>query len=131
MGEIPGPDHTIILNTFLRSLVIILCLATMARPKSLPDFAALLDASKPTPWKDHQRKKPSISLAAGLIMATTESPKSTSMPDAPRRKSSQGPEDWSENLFYAYAQKVYGPVSLPSLTLEYRIFRMELTRYNK
>ncbi|PVI02445.1 hypothetical protein DM02DRAFT_522927 [Periconia macrospinosa] len=76
----------------------------MARPKSMPDFAALLDASKPISWREAPRKKPSISLAAGLIMAT-ESPKNGYMSDMPQRRDSQGLEDWSDNLFYAYAQK--------------------------
>ncbi|CAI6342484.1 unnamed protein product [Periconia digitata] len=83
----------------------------MARPKSMPDFAALLDSSKTVPWKEHPRKKPSISLAAGLIMATDSPTKNAYAPGVPTRKDSNSnePQDWSDNLFYAYAQKVYGP----------------------
>jgi hypothetical protein len=92
----------------------------MARPKSMPDFAALIDPSSPLPWKEHQRKKPSISLAAGLIMAT-ESPKMGHMTTSPSPLGKvQHGEDWSENLFYAYALKVYGLVPLPSF---YRLLR--------
>lgn len=85
----------------------------MARPKSMPDFSALLDASTPLSGKDQPRKKPSISLAAGLIMAS-ESPKS--MPNTPQHPQAKAGE-WSDNLFYAYAQKVYMPVPLPFLCL--------------
>ncbi|KAF2737397.1 hypothetical protein EJ04DRAFT_510291 [Polyplosphaeria fusca] len=79
----------------------------MARPKSMPDFSALLDASTPLTAREHARKKPSISLAAGLIMNSTESPKNFS--NSPVRMRQDGEGELSENLFYAYAQKVYGP----------------------
>ncbi|KAF1976719.1 hypothetical protein BU23DRAFT_551198 [Bimuria novae-zelandiae CBS 107.79] len=68
-----------------------------SRPKSMTDFQSLLDASAPP--NGQPRKKASISLAQGLMM-TSESPRSYSIPDV---SSASGP--WSENLFYAYAQK--------------------------
>ncbi|KAF2249651.1 hypothetical protein BU26DRAFT_454925 [Trematosphaeria pertusa] len=75
----------------------------MSRPKSMPDFSALLDASTPLPEHERPRKKPSISLAAGLIMAS-ESPRST--PNTPQlRALGRNGDGWSDNLFYAYAQK--------------------------
>ena len=84
----------------------------MSRPMSMPDFSALLDASTPLHnRRELPRKKPSISLAAGLIMAT-ESPKS--FPNTPQPPLSKIAPDWSDNLFYAYAQKVYGTVARPS-----------------
>ncbi|KAF2186367.1 hypothetical protein K469DRAFT_631222, partial [Zopfia rhizophila CBS 207.26] len=76
----------------------------MARPKSMPDFSYLL-ASTPSPLlpeKERPRKKPSISLAAGLIMAA-ESPKS--IPNTPQRAQQNHKGGYSDNLFYAYAQK--------------------------
>lgn len=79
-----------------------------SRPKSMTDFQSLLDASTPVNGQGYQRKKPSISLAQGLMM---DSPRTLSIPDAPpmaRPSSANGP--WSENLFYAYAQKVYTTV---------------------
>jgi hypothetical protein len=80
---------------------------------SMPDFSALLDASAPLhSRRELPRKKPSISLAAGLIMATTESPRS--QPITPQPPLSKIAPDWSDNLYYAYAQKVYGPVARPS-----------------
>ena len=86
---------------------------TMSRPMSMPDFSALLDASTPLQSRREQpRKKPSISLAAGLIMATTESPRT--QPNTPLPPLSKIAPDWSDNLFYAYAQKVYGTVACPS-----------------
>lgn len=84
----------------------------MSRPKSMPDFSALLDASTPLTTREQPRKKPSISLAAGLIMAS-ESPKS--VPNTPQLAQRKSAGDWSDNLFYAYAQKVYTPVSDPLL----------------
>ncbi|KAF2649256.1 hypothetical protein K491DRAFT_669299 [Lophiostoma macrostomum CBS 122681] len=86
----------------------------MSRPKSMSDFASLLDASyTPVAFeKDRPRKKPSISLAAGLIMAEMQSPKT--LPHTPQQTQQQQEQDgWSEGLFYAYAQKVYPPVPLP------------------
>jgi hypothetical protein len=86
----------------------------MSRPMSMPDFSALLDASTPLhSRRELPRKKPSISLAAGLIMATTESPKS--LYNSPQQPLTKAGIDWSDSLFYAYAQKVYGPVPHPSL----------------
>ncbi|ORX93933.1 hypothetical protein BCR34DRAFT_580269 [Clohesyomyces aquaticus] len=84
----------------------------MARPKSMPDFSHLLfDASgMPIPHegreRDHSRprKKPSISLAAGLIMAS-DSPKS--IPNTPQHTQGAHEGGYSNTLFYAYAQKVY------------------------
>lgn len=89
----------------------------MARPKSMPDFTSLLDASySPLAGiseKERPRKKPSISLAAGLIMASeTQSPKS--LPHTPQQSNGTDREGWNEGLFYAYAQKVYTPVAQPS-----------------
>lgn len=73
---------------------------------SMPDFSTLLDASAPLhSRREPPRKKPSISLAAGLIMATTDSPKS--LPMTPQQQLGNMGPDWSDNLFYAYAQKVY------------------------
>jgi hypothetical protein len=96
----------------------------MSRPKSMPDFTALMDASTPlfearaqnrrqtSPVRGHghPRKKLSISLAAGLIM-NTESPKGTGIPGSPRKQSLDGtkeePQGLSEDsLFHAYALKV-------------------------
>ncbi|KAF2475577.1 uncharacterized protein BDR25DRAFT_254606, partial [Lindgomyces ingoldianus] len=79
----------------------------MARPKSMPDFSHLLlaDASTPSPHvpeKERPRKKPSISLAAGLIMAS-ESPRS--VPNTPQQTQGKNDATCSDNLFYAYAQK--------------------------
>lgn len=84
----------------------------MARPKSMPDFTALIDAPTPLHGKEFPKKKPSISLAAGLIMAS-ESPRS--IPNTPQHFGQGKNGEWSENLFYAYAQKVYSPVPHPSL----------------
>ncbi|PSN72211.1 hypothetical protein BS50DRAFT_569753 [Corynespora cassiicola Philippines] len=90
----------------------------MSRPTSMPDFSALLDASHSVTEsfstgthstesysiKEQSRKKPSISLAAGLIMGNG-SPKS--QPNTPRPVHPQPNDDApTENLFYAYAQKV-------------------------
>jgi hypothetical protein len=100
----------------------------MARPKSMPDFTSLLDASSSPPVRTYEnerpRKKPSISLAAGLIMASSESnsahasPRSAMMPPPapPPRPSSAEKKgnyrgEWSEGLFYAYAQKVLAPLT--------------------
>jgi len=79
----------------------------MARPKSMPDFQALVDAS--TPLNGLTRKKPSISLAAGLIMAA-DSPRYSpqTLHQTPGKNT-----DYSDNLFYAYAQKVLVP-TLPA-----------------
>ena len=94
----------------------------MARPKSMPDFASLLDASYTPvpPEKERYRKKPSISLAAGLIMASeTQSPRS--YPHTPQQAQQQEQDGWSEGLFYAYAQKVYTPVPPPILGNPFRV----------
>ncbi|KAF2008012.1 hypothetical protein P154DRAFT_568835 [Amniculicola lignicola CBS 123094] len=69
----------------------------MSRPKSMTDFAQLLEVSKPT----FPRKKPSVSLAAGLIMATESPRQHPSSPQLMHGKS----EGTRDNLFYAYAQK--------------------------
>ena len=71
----------------------------------MSDFQSLLDASAPLNGNGLPRKKPSISLAQGLMM-TSESPRSYSIQDENpmARSSASGP--WSDNLFYAYAQKV-------------------------
>ncbi|CAO2650236.1 Nn.00g015280.m01.CDS01 [Neocucurbitaria sp. VM-36] len=104
----------------------------MSRPKSMPDFTALMDASTPlfekrihnrrqtSPGKKaHPRKNPSISLAAGLIM-NTESPKSTGPLPSPRKQSrdrmlegAQEDQDERESLFYAYALRSDYPNSPP------------------
>lgn len=97
----------------------------MSRPKSMSDFTNLFDTTY-TPLagyaeRDRRRKKPSISLAAGLIMngngaSETQSPASprksttTSSPQQPNIGNESG---WSEGLFYAYAQKVYTTVPTP------------------
>ncbi|KAF1849202.1 uncharacterized protein K460DRAFT_330936 [Cucurbitaria berberidis CBS 394.84] len=94
----------------------------MSRPKSMPDFTALMDASTPLfekrihnrrqtspERKAHPRKNPSISLAAGLIM-NAETPKSTGPLSSPTRQSrervvEEGPEEQDDGgiMFYAYA----------------------------
>ncbi|KAK3214471.1 hypothetical protein GRF29_19g262764 [Pseudopithomyces chartarum] len=76
-----------------------------SRPKSMSDFQSLLDASASVNGNGHPRKKSSISLAQGLMM-TTESPRSYSLPDE-SSVANPAPQDgpWSQNLFYAYAQK--------------------------
>ncbi|KAF1941088.1 hypothetical protein EJ02DRAFT_348638 [Clathrospora elynae] len=104
----------------------------MSRPQSMPDFSALLDAStssssifekrihsrrqtSPERKSLHLRKKPSISLAAGLMMNTENSaaastPLNVPLPPSPRqcsqsRVTEQGIAGQEEggNLFYAYA----------------------------
>lgn len=86
----------------------------------MSDFQSLIDASAPLNALNGQgllRKKPSLSLAAGLMM-TTESPRNFSRPTTPATAPSApttGP--WAENLFYAYAQKVYAAVPDPSAVL--------------
>ncbi|KAF9729416.1 hypothetical protein PMIN06_005868 [Paraphaeosphaeria minitans] len=82
-----------------------------ARPKSMSDFQSLSDASTPLNalnalnGQGLPRKKPSISLAAGLMM-TTESPRNFSRPTTPATAhAAAAGSPWSENLFYAYAQK--------------------------
>jgi hypothetical protein len=93
-----------------------------SRPKSMSDFQSLIDASTPlhalNNGQPRHRSKPSLSLAAGLMMTTatttTESPRNFSRPSTPATAPSApaaGP--WSENLFYAYAQKVYTTVPGP------------------
>ncbi|KAF2707844.1 hypothetical protein K504DRAFT_446940 [Pleomassaria siparia CBS 279.74] len=84
----------------------------MARPKSMSDFSQLLDQHTPLGkgyGVERPRKKPSISLAAGLIMnadSNTHTPRS--IPPTPQIALSPPRSDvggYSENLFYAYAQK--------------------------
>lgn len=103
------------------------------RPKSMTDFTALMDASMPlfesktnarrstsperkSPERGeravaHSRKKPSMSLAQGLIINGELHP-----PKSPYRQThsrgsqdggSNGVENGEESLFYAYALKVY------------------------
>ncbi|KAF2845299.1 hypothetical protein T440DRAFT_278160 [Plenodomus tracheiphilus IPT5] len=96
----------------------------MSRPQSMPDFAALLDSStsmfekrihsrrqtSPERKNVHLRKKPSLSLAAGLIM-NNESPRSMLPPASPvKPRSREGPpsvgieeQQEDEDMFYAYA----------------------------
>lgn len=92
----------------------------------MPDFTALMDAStskfekrihsrrqtSPERRADHLRKKPSVSLAAGLIM-NNETPRSTRPLPSPLKQNrdetvTEGSEDYEEcaNLFYAYALRV-------------------------
>lgn len=79
----------------------------------MSDFSQLLDLHTPLGkgyGVERPRKKPSISLAAGLIMNSdmnTHTPRS--MPPTPQDSRSPPRHDargYSENLFYAYAQKV-------------------------
>jgi hypothetical protein len=104
--------------------------SSMDRPQSFSDFSTLMDASMPlfedkrqTPSPDrrspdrtpgHSRKKPSMSLAQGLIM-NNELQQSALPPKSPYRQptsrsSSSETESLSEtgegSLFYAYAVKV-------------------------
>lgn len=76
----------------------------------MSDFSSLLDQHTPLGkgyGVERPRKKPSISLAAGLIMnSDTNTPRS--MPATPQYANSPPRHDgrgYSENLFYAYAQK--------------------------
>jgi hypothetical protein len=99
----------------------------MARPKSMSDFSQLQDQHTPLGkgyGVERPRKKPSISLAAGLIMNSemnTHTPRS--IPPTPQDSRSPSRYDgraYSENLFYAYAQKVWHPTAqntTPSSTL--------------
>ena len=101
-------------------------LAIMSRPKSMPDFTALMDASAPVFEKrihsrrdtsperriDHARKRQSFSLATELIMKS-EMPRSLLPPGSPRKRSRERWEDGGKkghdepgNMFYAYAMKV-------------------------
>lgn len=90
-----------------------------SRPKSMSDFQSLLDASPSLHGQGPTRKKPSISLAQGLMM-TSESPRSYSTTDEPpRARSSSQAGPWSENLFYAYAQKVNIAVPIPRFLLAF------------
>ncbi|EAT91005.2 hypothetical protein SNOG_01356 [Parastagonospora nodorum SN15] len=101
----------------------------VSRPKSMPDFSALLDAStplfearaqnrrqtSPVRGQGYPRKKVSISLAAGLIM--NENQKNAGALDSPYKQSLDGTQeeeqDVSEDaLFHAYALKVRTPVPL-------------------
>jgi hypothetical protein len=101
----------------------------VSRPKSMPDFSALLDAStplfearaqnrrqtSPVRGQGYPRKKVSISLAAGLIM--NENQKNAGALDSPYKQSLDGTQeeeqDVSEDaLFHAYALKVGALVPL-------------------
>ena len=108
----------------------------MSRPQSMPDFAALMESSmsqavfessssnfekrihshsrrqtSPERKPQNMRKKPSISLAAGLMMNTDTPPATGSL--SPRKRSQSRPAQEKRvemeeggNLFYAYAQRV-------------------------
>lgn len=105
----------------------------MSRPQSMPDFTALMDSTKslfeatttsnfekrihsrrttsPDRRSHHGRKRPSLSLAAGLMM-NTESPLLTGTM-SPRKRSGNYPAedkgldvDEGGTLFYAYALRV-------------------------
>jgi hypothetical protein len=97
----------------------------MSRPKSMPDFSALLDAStplfearaqnrrqtSPVRGQGYPRKKVSISLAAGLIMNGTDNPKNAGALDSPYKQSLDGTQEEDQHvsegaLFHAYALKV-------------------------
>lgn len=109
--------------------------ADMSRPQSMPDIATLMDSSLPlfeqstsshfekrihsrrqtSPERKahHARVKPSISLAAGLMM-NTDTPLATG-PISPRKRSQSRPAEERRaeveedaTLFYAYAQRVSG-----------------------
>jgi len=112
----------------------------VSRPKSMPDFSALLNAStplfearaqnrrqtSPVRGQGYPRKKVSISLAAGLIM--NENQKNAGALDSPYKQSLDGTQeeehDVSEDsLFHAYALKVSTPVFVclvRKLTLTHR-----------
>ncbi len=98
----------------------------MSRPKSMPDFTALMDASAPIFEKrihtrralsperraEQPRKRQSFSLATGLIMKA-DLPKNMGPVSSPRKLSQErkpeepnkGPDE-PGNLFYAYALRV-------------------------
>lgn len=77
----------------------------MARPKSMTDFSNLIDPSYSLSRRERPRKKSSISLAAGLIMASeAQSPKSAVL--LPSQVNGAQERTNSEGLFYAYIQKV-------------------------
>lgn len=122
----------------------LLLAAAISRPQSMPDFATLLDSSLPlfeqtasshfekrihsrrqtSPERRAQkaRKKPSISLAAGLMM-NIESPLATGSISPCKRSQSRPAEDKSvevdadATLFYAYAQRVSGVAWIVFLNL--------------
>jgi hypothetical protein len=121
--------------------------SAMSRPQSMPDFSALMESSSTSLFESahfesanlekrihhrrqtsperrahSMRKKPSISLAAGLMM-NTESPLGTGTgtgagPLSPRKRSQSRPaaaqgqdrrameQEEGANLFYAYALRV-------------------------
>ncbi|KAL6161653.1 hypothetical protein ACJQWK_08191 [Exserohilum turcicum] len=112
----------------------------MSRPQSMPDFTALMDSTKslfeatttsnfekrihsrrttsPDRRSHHGRKRPSLSLAAGLMM-NTESPLLTGTM-SPRKRSGNYPAedkgldvDEGGTLFYAYALRSDCPSSPP------------------
>ncbi|RAR13781.1 hypothetical protein DDE83_002818 [Stemphylium lycopersici] len=114
--------------------------ADMSRPQSMPDFAALMESStslfesttssnfekrihsrrqtSPERRAQHGRKKPSLSLAAGLMM-NTDSPIATGSL-SPRKRSQSRPSqeriiemEEGANLFYAYALRSDYPSSPP------------------
>ncbi|KAH9878039.1 hypothetical protein J1614_003256 [Plenodomus biglobosus] len=106
----------------------------MSRPLSLPDFASLLDSStspfekrihsrrqtSPQRRDVHLRKKPSVSLATGLIM-NNDNARIMPPPGSPIKPRSrdglvhEGTEEHNEdgNLFYAYALRSDCPSSPP------------------
>ncbi|EMD69958.1 hypothetical protein COCSADRAFT_76734 [Bipolaris sorokiniana ND90Pr] len=112
----------------------------MSRPQSMPDFTALMDSSKslfeqtttsnferrihsrrqtsPERRTQQTRKKPSISLAAGLMM-NTESPLVTGSMSPRKGSGSRPPEEGrveteeGDTLFYAYAKRSDYPSSPP------------------
>ena len=122
--------------------------ADMSRPQSMPDFTALMESStslfessrsmekrihsrrQTSPERraaTHARTKPSISLAAGLMMNIDSPLASASL--SPRRRSSsrqverRRPEmEDGESLFYAYALRVCDPPKchLPCATVRAR-----------
>jgi hypothetical protein len=115
--------HSIILSHTIHSTRVI-SPSAMSRPKSMPDFSVLMDAStplfearaqnrrqtSPVRGQGYPRKKLSISLAAGLIM-NTDTPKHTATIGSEPRQSLDGtpeeePEVSEDNLFHAYAIKV-------------------------
>ena len=103
------------------------------RPKSMPDFSALMDASTPlfeskinarrstsperkSPERGeraagHSRKKPSMSLAQGLIingeLHPPKSPYRQGHSRGSQESGTDGLDNGEESLFYAYALKVY------------------------
>ena len=119
--------------------------ANMSRPQSMPDFTALMESStslfesttssnfekrihsrrqtSPERRAQHARKKPSLSLAAGLMM-NTDSPMATGSL-SPRKRSQSRPSqeriietEEGANLFYAYALRVRDTRLIPNVRHE-------------